>query len=77
MSAMSTWSIRIRELQQAGMTLAEIGVEVGLATSTIGDLANGWSESPRGEAALKLDKLHRDRCCSGSRKTQSMQGAMP
>lgn len=44
------------------MTLAQIGVEIGLATSSVGDLANGWSESPRGEAALKLDKLHRDRC---------------
>lgn len=59
---MSKWAQRIRALQQAGLTLAEIGEKVGLATSSVGDLANGWSESPRGEAALKLDKLHRDMC---------------
>jgi hypothetical protein len=62
MSTVSTWSKRIRALQQAGMTLAEIGEKIGLATSSVGDLANGWTESPRGEAALKLDKLHRDVC---------------
>lgn len=59
---MSKWAKRIRALQLQGMTLAEIGVKVGLATSTVGDLANGRSESPRGEAALKLDVLHRALC---------------
>lgn len=40
------------------MTLAEIGQQTGLATSTVGDLANGRSSSPRGDAALKLHLLH-------------------
>lgn len=40
------------------MTLAEIGAQAGLATSTVGDLANGRSSSPRGDAALKLYQLH-------------------
>lgn len=59
---MSKWAERIRELQAAGMTLAEIGNAVGLATSTVGDLANGRSASPRGEAALKLHALHENTC---------------
>jgi transcriptional regulator with XRE-family HTH domain len=59
---MSKWAERIRELQAAGMTLAEIGARIGLATSTVGDLANGRSESPRGEAALKLHSLHENTC---------------
>lgn len=44
------------------MTLAQIGEEIGLATSSVGDLANGYSESPRGDAALKLHALHEAKC---------------
>lgn len=44
------------------MTLAEIASEIGLATSSVGDIANGRSVAPRGEAALKLHELHRSRC---------------
>ena len=59
---MSTWSIRIRELQEAGLTLAAIAETIGVTTSAVGDIATGRSKSPRGEAALKLDRLHRERC---------------
>lgn len=55
---MSTWAQRIRELQEAGMTLAQIGEQTGLATSTIGDIANGRTASPRGDGALLLHSLH-------------------
>lgn len=44
------------------MTLAEIGQEIGLATSSVGDIANEWTKEPGGDAALKLHELHRSRC---------------
>lgn len=59
---MSKWSTRVRDLQASGMTLSEIAEHIGLSTSSVGDLANGRSASPRGEAALKLDALHTLRC---------------
>lgn len=55
---MSTWAERISDLQEAGFTLADIGEKIGLATSTVGDIATGRSSSPRGDAALKLHELH-------------------
>lgn len=58
---MSTWAQRVRDLQAAGMKLSEIGEAIGLATSTIGDLANGRIKAPGGDAAVKLMELHRDR----------------
>jgi transcriptional regulator with XRE-family HTH domain len=66
---MSTWASRIRELQTAGMTLAEIGEQTGLATSTVGDLASGRSSSPRGDAALRLHSLHEQRVKHGQQPT--------
>ncbi len=59
---MITWTTRIRELQATGMTLAEIGAEIGLSTGAVGDLANGRTESPRGDAAMRLYQLHTQRC---------------
>ncbi len=44
------------------MTLADIGNEIGLATSSVGDIANGRTESPRGDAAMRLYELHSERC---------------
>lgn len=61
---MTTWASRIEDLQEGdnGLTLAEIAEQIGVAASTVGDLKTGRSASPRGEAALKLDALHRLRC---------------
>lgn len=61
---MTTWASRIDDLQEgpSGLTLAEIAEQIGVAPSTVGDLKTGRSASPRGEAALKLDALHRLRC---------------
>jgi len=63
---MTTWASRITDLQEGpgGLTLAEIAEYIGVAASTVGDLKTGRSTSPRGEAALKLDALHRLRCGS-------------
>lgn len=63
---MSTWSTRIRDLMAAGMKQSEIGAEVGLATSTISDLANGRTKAPGGEAAIKLHELHQKRCTAAT-----------
>lgn len=67
---MSTWAERIRALQDKGLTLSRIGEEVGLATSSVSDLANGRSASPRGEAALKLHALH-ERVCGSAESCRS------
>lgn len=66
---MSTWSTRIRDLMAAGMKQSEIGAEVGLATSTISDLANERTKAPGGEAALKLFELHQKRCSNSEQST--------
>lgn len=55
---MSTWASRISDLTSRGMTYADIGDAIGLAPSTVGDLASGRSKSPRGDAAVKLSELH-------------------
>lgn len=61
-ATMNTWAKRIRDLQEAGMTLAQIGEKVDLATSTVSDIANERTAEPGGNAALKLDSLHRRKC---------------
>lgn len=61
---MNQWSKRIRDLQLSGMTFKEIGDEVGIAISTVGDLATGRTREPRGDAALALRDLHDRRCAN-------------
>jgi hypothetical protein len=56
------WSERINQLQALGMTYAEIAEAVGAPASTIGDLGNGRSKSPRGDLAIRLHSLHVARC---------------
>lgn len=58
---MHTWASRISDLTSLGMTYADIGASIGLAPSTVGDLASGRSKSPRGEAAIRLNDLHNQR----------------
>jgi len=59
---MNKWAKRIRDLQKSGLTLAEIGEKIGMSTSGVSDIANLKNDSPRGDAALALDKLHREMC---------------
>jgi hypothetical protein len=59
---MNPWAKRIRDLQEAGLKLSEIGEKIGMSTSGVGDIANERTDSPRGDAALALDKLHRELC---------------
>ena len=49
------------------MTLAEIGEAIGMATSSVSDIANGHTKEPGGNAALKLHELHRARCRKSAR----------
>lgn len=44
------------------MTLGQIGEAIGLATSTVSDIAQGRTSEPRGEAAVKLYSLHQRVC---------------
>jgi transcriptional regulator with XRE-family HTH domain len=54
------------------MTLSEIGSKIGLAPSSVSDIEQGRTLAPTGEAALKLDSLHRSSvstpCNATSRK---------
>lgn len=59
---MTTWRQRISDLRETGLTLSEIGQLTGLSTSAVSDIANGHSESPRGDAAVLLHELHRSKC---------------
>lgn len=59
---LNAWAKRIRDLQEAGMKLSEIAEKIGMSTSGVGDIANNRTDSPRGDAALALDKLHRATC---------------
>lgn len=56
------WSGKVRDLQGAGLTLAEIGTRIGLAISSVGDIATARSSSPHGEAAVRLYHLHERLC---------------
>jgi transcriptional regulator with XRE-family HTH domain len=66
---MNTWAKRIRDLRELGMTLAEIGTEIGIATSSVSDIATGRTKEPGGDAALKLHGLHLERCARPIRPT--------
>lgn len=55
---MENWSVRIRELEAKGWTLARIGRVVGLSSGAISDLKQGYSKKPTGMAAVKLHALH-------------------
>lgn len=55
------------------MTQKEIGEHIGLATSTVSDIVNGWSKAPGGEAALKLHELHIIRCPQGRKASTAAQ----
>lgn len=70
---MSIWTQRVKDLNGAGMTYAEIAVEIHLAPSTVGDLANGRYNTPRYEAAVALKDLH-DRVM-GARAVAALQEA--
>ena len=65
------WSSRIRQLQDAGFTLQEIGEAIGLTVGGVGDLAVGRNEAPRGDAAIKLHALHLKHCNGKRRRTAS------
>ncbi len=58
----TAWAKRISQLQLSGLTYAQIAELIGVAPSTIGDLAVSRSSEPKGDTALKLDALHRERC---------------
>lgn len=56
---MTDWKQRVLDIRGSGLTYAKIGEKVGLATSSVGDIASGRTKRPRGDAALRLDALHR------------------
>jgi hypothetical protein len=65
---MQKWATRISDLTSCGLTYTDIGKRIGLAPSSLGDLATGRSKSPRGEAAIRLYDLHRKRMAEAKRE---------
>lgn len=65
---MKPWTEIISDLQAAGMTYAQIAEEIGVAGSTVGDLATGRSKSPRGGAAIRLHALHLEKVAPKGRR---------
>lgn len=65
------WSDRIKALEDAGLTLKAIGEAVGLTSSGVSEIKRGATKAPRGDAALKLDALHRLKCTPAATKAAS------
>lgn len=59
---MVTWSQRIADLRESGLTLREIGELVGMSTGGVSDIAQGRTTQPSGDAAIALHQLHQRKC---------------
>ena len=57
------------------MTLQQIGDDIGLTGSAVGDIATGRSKAPSGEAAIRLHALHQQKCPPPRRHRQASAGA--
>jgi hypothetical protein len=55
---MSVWTQKVIDLKALGLSYTAIGNLIGLAPSTVSDLAAGRYKSPRGDVAVKLAALH-------------------
>lgn len=56
---MINWKSVIADLESWGWTRHGLAEHCGLRYSTLCDLANGRSNEPRGNAAVRLNDLHR------------------
>lgn len=45
----------------SGMTLAEIGEEIGLSPSAVSDIEQGRTAEPKGSPAVRLNDLHKSK----------------
>lgn len=58
----TTWREKVLELEAQGLTLVQIGAEVGLTTASVSDIKQGRTKNgPTGMAAVRLYLLHRSR----------------
>ncbi|MCQ4165116.1 helix-turn-helix domain-containing protein [Tahibacter harae] len=58
----TNWSTIVEDLCAAGMTLEAIATAIGHSTSAVSEIRQGRTKQPKGNAALRLDALHRARC---------------
>lgn len=58
---MINWQTLISDLEALGWTRSMLAAHCGLAYSTLCDIANGRSDEPRGNAAVRLSDLARAR----------------
>jgi len=68
---MVTWRTRVQDLRAKGMTLAEIGREIGLSIPAVNDIDKGRTKEPKGDTAIKLVALHNARIGRRSAKRAS------
>lgn len=61
----TTWREKVLDLEAKGMTLVQIGAQVGLTTASVSDIKQGRTKNgPTGMAAVRLYQLH-ERVCLG------------
>jgi hypothetical protein len=65
---MTEWQTWIRALEDKFGALQAVADALGTPLSTLSDLKQGRSRSPRGDLALKLDALYRARCRNAPRR---------
>ena len=62
-----TWREKVLELEAQGLTLVQIGVEVGLTTASVSDIKQGRTKNgPTGMAAVRLYQLHERICVTSA-----------
>jgi DNA-binding transcriptional MerR regulator len=69
---MVTWQHRIQSLLDAGFTLQSLADQLEVRASTLNDLHKGHSKSPRGDLALAIDALYRERCAPPAASTSQV-----
>ena len=61
---------------KSGFSLRDISDAIGLSRGAVGDLAVGRNQSPKGDAALALDALHREHCVRRQESTRAGLAAL-
>lgn len=64
---MNKWGRMVSDLREWGMTLAEIGQAVGLAASSVSDIQQERTQTPNGDAAVRIHELHKKRARNARR----------
>jgi len=53
------WQQIVKDIRQEGWTFQKIGDYCGLQRNSIHEIGTGATKEPKGEAAIKLQRLHK------------------